>query len=94
MFGATHALEIIYAMNNMDVNFFGFEATDVDRALSATMMEAWSSFVRTGSPSQPEGWVNFGAETNAIALFADPTVLVEGIREGRCEALRDLGIVR
>ena len=89
--GAFHALEVAYVFGSF--GGFGATPTSADLSLSGVMMEAWSSFAKTGSPAAPPGWPNYDQNAASIVIFADPPSFSQQIREGRCAQWVKLGLV-
>ncbi len=81
--GAAHAVEIPFALDNLDAggaSFFTGEVTDEMRTLATAMADAWVSFARTGSPTSdglPE-WPTYDEDTRStMILDVDPTIEVD-----------------
>ena len=71
--GATHALEIPFAFNNLDragVDAF-LGAGPTPQALADTMHEAWSAFIKTGQP----GWSNYNLDDRSTMVFDDQSAI-------------------
>ncbi len=82
--GACHALDIAFALGNTDrvAHFAGRGAAT--RRLSALMMEAWSSFARTGDPSTRAcRWPRYAATDRATLILDDPCHVVHAPNESR-----------
>lgn len=68
--GAYHAVEIEYALGNLDLNR-RYAWTDVDRKISATMLDYFANFVKTGDPNGPglPAWpANRGKEVSVMKI--------------------------
>lgn len=63
--GATHAAELPYLF---DFSFANIKLTPVQQQLSATMIDAWTRFARSGSP----GWPRFGRDPYVQGLDIAP----------------------
>jgi para-nitrobenzyl esterase len=95
--GSTHAIEIAFVFNNTHIEFFGATATEEDRALGLTLSNAWARFAYTGRPELPIEWPPYRSATSegtgVTALLAPELSLSTSLREGRCDALAELGLV-
>lgn len=89
--GAMHGLELPYVFGNF--SSLALIPTSTDLAVSDAMQGAWSTFARHGAPSLSAGWDRYDVEAPAIAIFDSQIEIVDGIRNGRCDMLRDIGIV-
>lgn len=103
LLGSTHALEIPFVFNNTHIELYGSSANEIDKRLSDQMSEAWLSFAHTGSPSTDElNWPRYAPpdpssriDDGKLMLWGDPPMLnSEEIRAGRCQKLKDLGLLR
>ncbi|MBN2168811.1 MAG: carboxylesterase family protein [Actinobacteria bacterium] len=54
MVGACHALELFYVFGNFTGRFADIKDSQVDLALSGTMMSYWTNFAKTGDPNSKE----------------------------------------
>jgi para-nitrobenzyl esterase len=61
--GAFHSSELWYMFGTLDKSWRPF--TDGDYALSAQMVDAWTSFCKTGNP----GWDAYTAENPVVQVF-------------------------
>ena len=71
--GATHALEIPFAFNNLDragVDVF-LGPGPSPQALADTMHQAWSTFIKTGQP----GWSNYRLADRSTMVFDDQSAI-------------------
>lgn len=71
--GATHALEIPFAFNNLDragVDVF-LGPGPSPQALADTMHQAWSTFIKTGQP----GWSNYRLADRSTMVFDDESAI-------------------
>ena len=95
--GSTHAIEIAFVFNNTHIEFFGATATEEDRVLGLTLSNAWARFAYTGRPELPIEWPPYRSATSeqagVTALLAPELSLSTSLREGRCDALAELGLV-
>ena len=64
-----------------------------DENVSDAMQGAWSSFARYGTPSLDVGWDPYTTDAPAVAIFDSDLEIRDEIRNGRCDALREIGIV-
>ena len=87
--GAAHGLELFLLFDTFD-GVMG----DGPSALGAEMRTVWGGFAHSGGTQTVPGWAPYATDDPSIALFAEGTSVVEEIREGRCETLRSLGLVR
>ncbi|MEM6368821.1 MAG: carboxylesterase family protein [Myxococcota bacterium] len=91
--GAVHGLEIPFVFGTLD-RLSAYRAVDADRRVSASMQQAWGSFAREGRV-EVESWPPFGeGGQERHWVVEDPVGPAMVFREGRCEALRGLGLVR
>lgn len=69
--GAFHGVGVLYAFGNLDTRQWGW--TDSDRALSEDMVNAWTRFVRTGSPNDSQEhadfWPSLTSSDGKIKIF-------------------------
>jgi len=85
--GACHALDVAFALGNTGrvPHFAGSDETT--RRLSISMMEAWSSFARTGDPSMHDlRWPRYAAADRATMIFDDPCRVSHAPNESRRRA--------
>ena len=71
--GATHALEIPFAFNNLDragVDVF-LGPGPSPQALADAMHQAWSTFIKTGQP----GWSNYRLADRSTMVFDDQSAI-------------------
>lgn len=88
--GASHAIELPYLFNT----FSEVVIVDgpADRRVSQAMRTAWTSFARTGQPDATPNWPAYTAASPDFLRLDDPVSTASEIRDGRCAALRSLGI--
>ncbi len=95
-YGATHGLELLFVFKS----FTAFEEVFSDEysfnaeehALADWMQDRWGEFAATGS-MEGAGWPTVSlTDTQHLEISLDPSVR-STFREGRCEALLQLGIV-
>jgi para-nitrobenzyl esterase len=80
-YGAGHGLEMPYVFGFMPgIPLLGF--TPAERALSATMQDAWTGFAATLDP----GWADFSSG-EAYRDFDLQSVTGQGFRDAECDAL-------
>jgi para-nitrobenzyl esterase len=89
--GDGHAGELVYVFSTFDT--MAQVPTDADRQLSVHIQKAWSSFAHGGVPETDPTWERYRSETPFILILDEEIRGVEGIRNGRCEALQDMGLV-
>jgi carboxylesterase type B len=90
-YGPLHAADIFYVFGNFVSS--GIAPTLASLELSRRIQRAWGSFARTGSPSWEGGWPSMAGEPSEF-LEIDLLPSVEsGYRGGRCDALRELGVL-
>lgn len=68
-YGACHAVELAYVLNNLDETIF--TGPDPDPELAKKVQEAWVSFAKTGKPQvegEPE-WPEYDSETRATMFI-------------------------
>ncbi len=92
--GATHALELVFLFDNFEAYEVGYEPTGADRAVVELMQSTWTTFAREGHPPEGLVWPPYAEDSPAIGILADPFEIASEIREGRCDELRALGLVR
>lgn len=81
--GAFHAVEIEYALGNLDRNKV-YQWTEGDRKVSATMQEYFSNFIKTGNPNGsglPTWPANRGGGTKVMRLDVESKAQWEQDRE-------------
>jgi para-nitrobenzyl esterase len=73
--GATHALEIPFAFNNLDrAGVDAFIGAGVSpQSLADTMHKAWASFIKDGQP----GWSKYALTERATMLFDEQSSVVD-----------------
>ena len=100
--GATHALEIPFVFNNTEVEIYGSSANEADKRLSDLMSDAWLSFARSGDPNtEAISWPTYTSsqsetriDQGSVMLWHDiPRVSEAPIRAGRCQILKELGVL-
>jgi para-nitrobenzyl esterase len=88
--GPTHGVELAFlfghpeGVTNSRPGLEGREAT-----VSAFMQDAWSSFVKTGTPGDASVWRRY-RDDGKVTIIDDAPKLADQIREGRCEAVNRL----
>lgn len=87
--GASHAIELPYLFNTFSEVLIA--DGPADRRVSAQMQAAWTSFARTGAPASD--WPAYAVESPNFRIIDDGPDLVSELRDGRCAALRGLGVV-
>ncbi len=90
LLGAFHGLELGFVFGNVPA---GYTPTSAELALRDAMQAAWTSFARGEEPRTSPAWPAYDAADPAILVFDDPVSVTAEIREGRCAALHELGIV-
>ena len=90
--GSFHALELAYVFGNFDA--LAIVPSAADFAVREEIQRAWTTFARTGSPTMSSGWNAFGDDEQSVAIIDDePFLQTESqFRDGRCEALQQLGL--
>jgi para-nitrobenzyl esterase len=88
--GAYHGLELMYVFGNFGATY---DPTPEDMALVYHVQRAWTGFARSGQPDTVPIWPPFDALAPAIMILDEPLQVKDDIREGRCAALRALGLV-
>ena len=82
--GAYHAVDIEYALGNLDRNTV-YKWTGDDRKVSAMMLEYFANFVKSGSPNGPELplWpaANAGGDAEVMHIDVDARAEAEHHRE-------------
>jgi para-nitrobenzyl esterase len=86
--GAAHGVELFLLFGT-----YGGEITETELALGSDMRAAWGTFAHGQDPAPPMAWQPYDANSPSIGLFEAPPSVVDGIRDGRCEALRDLNLI-
>ena len=91
--GVLHGQEIAFVFGTLSAIAAYVENPD-DVILSASMLQAWTTFARTGTPSVPSpAWTRYTPSTLSIMNLATPRALSDRYRNGRCDALRGLGLI-
>jgi len=88
--GATHVTELFFVFGNFPALY---PQTDGDRAVTADMQRAWTSFARDGVPSVSPPWPRYDPAAPRFAVLDAPMTVATEIRGGRCATLRSAGIV-
>lgn len=65
--GSFHSAELWYMFGTLDRSTRPF--TDADRALSHSMLDAWTSFVKTGSPTEDGSWKPYKGKPEEIFIW-------------------------
>lgn len=65
--GAFHSAELWYMFGTLDRSTRPF--ANADRALSHSMLDAWTSFVKTGSPTEDGSWKLYKGNTEEIFIW-------------------------
>ena len=91
--GVLHGQEIPFVFGTLAF-LPGYVSSPSDSALSSVMLEAWTTFARTGVPSiSNPSWPSFRPQLNTIMNFGTPRATDDRYRDGRCAALRALDLV-
>lgn len=90
--GATHGSEIPFVFGTIDVSP-AYRPTPEDRVVSAAMLAAWASFAHSGTPSTEPTWPAYDPSDPQIMRFEAPLSVDTTFRGGRCDTLRNLGLV-
>lgn len=88
--GAQHGDELFFVFDGLGL-VPGYTATAADEAVVESMQRAWTAFARGEAPP---GWPAYDAASPSFRVFTDPARTEATIRDGRCAALRALGVVR
>lgn len=91
LIGTMHGLELPYVFRTF--SSLALIPTSADLELSEAMQGAWSSFAYTGVPELAEGWPAFTEDAPSVTILDRTIQSVPSIRNGRCQQLRDLGVV-
>ncbi|KPM34614.1 hypothetical protein AK830_g11954 [Neonectria ditissima] len=87
-FGATHTAELPFVFANLDNQPWGngtFNATSAERAISRTLVEAWTAMAAKGSPStRNQPWPRFD-ECAVKGLYVEDDCKVEAIDFSECQ---------
>ncbi|MFW2387459.1 MAG: carboxylesterase/lipase family protein [Polyangiales bacterium] len=86
--GATHTLELFFLFGN----YFIYTPDAEELALGTALRTAWTSFAHDGVPELSPAWPTYERGTRSISVFDVPTGSADSWRDGRCEALRELGL--
>lgn len=90
-YGPLHTADVFYVFGNFTSS--GVVPSIVDLELSERLQVAWGSFAHTGSPSITGGWpIAEGASPEHLRLGLTTTRETE-FRDGRCESIRELGLL-
>ncbi len=90
-YGPLHAAEIAYVFGNFAA--LGVIPGAFDLEISRRMQLAWGSFARTGAPAWDGGWPTAGGPDPQHRAIGSLVGLDDDFRGGRCDALRDLGVL-
>lgn len=86
--GAFHGLELAYVFGTSADASPLYLPNASDRVVQDAMMTHWVTFATDGSLP----WAPYDASNQAHQLYDDPLEVVDELRDGRCEALRLLGV--
>lgn len=90
-YGPLHTADLFYVFGNFTSS--GVVPSIFDLELSERLQVAWGSFAHTGSPSITGGWpIAAGASPEHLRLGLTTTRETE-FRSGRCESIRELGLL-
>ncbi|MFK8004046.1 MAG: carboxylesterase/lipase family protein [Polyangiales bacterium] len=90
-YGPLHTADLFYVFGNFTSS--GVVPSLFDLDLSERMQVAWGAFARTGEPSIAGGWsVAEGPSPEYLRLGLTTTRETE-FRDGRCESIRELGLL-
>ncbi len=90
LFGAFHGIELSYLFDSFDV--FNVIPTAQDRNLSASLQAAWVGMA-DGRPAD-SSWAGYSRGAPVFMRYTDEGRAVnEAYRAGRCDGLRNLGLV-
>jgi para-nitrobenzyl esterase len=80
--GACHALELPFVFGTYNIPLMeGFIGKTPNKELSEKMIDAWTSFARTGNPNHegiPE-WPSYDVEKRATMLFGNECKLANAV---------------
>jgi para-nitrobenzyl esterase len=84
--GAYHSAEVGYVFGRLDLGPLA-RPTDVDRRLSATMMEYWLQFARAGDPNRDAlpAWPEYVEEEDAHLELGDEVKPGSGLKAEACD---------
>ncbi len=86
--GSFHGLEIPYVFGNLDAfKRFGLEPRDSDLALSAAMMDYWTSFAADGVPRSASGpaWPVYQSESDQYMELGEAFTVKSGLYKQACD---------
>lgn len=86
--GSFHGLEIPYVFGNLDAfRKFGLEPRDSDLALSAAMMDYWTSFAAEGVPRSAKGpsWPAYQPESDQYMELGETITVKSGLYKQPCD---------
>ncbi|MEO0326680.1 MAG: carboxylesterase family protein, partial [Myxococcota bacterium] len=87
--GAFHGIELFYLFGRFDELAYTPRAEDL--AIAAALQSAWTSFARAGTPDPGDvSWPVYEPGEATILGFDAPRLLTSTVRQGRCDALRDV----
>ncbi len=90
--GAGHGIELFYVFDTFDQ--VGIIPTQADLRVVEHLQRAWGDFAHFGAPSLEVGWPAYDPAQPSFAIIDDPPSLSDTLRNGRCEALQQLGLVQ
>lgn len=91
-FGAWHGLDVLYLFDHLDLA--GYTPTPSESAVSAAMIDRWSSFAASGDPDAngaSPAWPLYDLD-DAYLGFDDPVIAGTGIRAPQCDFWDSLGL--
>ncbi|MBV6509065.1 MAG: Para-nitrobenzyl esterase [Acidimicrobiales bacterium] len=91
--GAAHGVELPFVFGTLDVAGQLADPGAAEEALEATMQRYWSTFAHRGHPDDEGTWLQYDRNAPLVALLDEPVETTDEIREGRCAALAEAGLV-
>ncbi|MFT5355051.1 MAG: para-nitrobenzyl esterase [Polyangiales bacterium] len=90
-YGPLHTADIFYVFGNFTSS--GIVPSLFDLDISERLQVAWGSFARTGEPSVSGGWPVAEGATPEYLRIGLTTTRESEFRRGRCDSIRELGLL-
>ncbi len=89
--GAAHGIEMFYVFGTFGE--VGLPSNRADERVVETMQRAWGTFAHYGAPDLNVTWPAFDPAKPSFAILDDPAEVVSTLRSGRCDKLKQVGLV-